>query len=53
MYNHIVKVLEVKPFNTKQVIIRGLTAEGKELYLYTTANGEWKQTNKEVFQCKD
>ena len=49
MYGYITKVLEVKPFNTKQVIVRGLTAEGKELYLYTTAGGEWKQTTKEVF----
>ena len=50
MYKYLDKVLEVKQFNTKQLKIKGITELGKIVYLYTTSNGEWKQSDAEFWE---
>ena len=50
MYNYLENILEVKCFNGKQLKVKGTTNSGNTIYLYTTSNGEWKQTDAEFWE---
>ena len=50
MYKYLDMVLEVKQFNTKQLKVKGITNSGNTIYLYTTSDGEWKQTTAEFWE---
>lgn len=51
MYKYLNMILEVKCFNIKQIKVKGTTNSGNIMYLYTTANGEWKQTTPEFWEA--
>ena len=50
MYKYLESISEMKCFNSKQLKVKGATKSGKVVYLYTTSNGEWKQTDAEFWE---
>ena len=51
MYQYLSVIESLKTFNGTQIKVKGLSVEGKVIYLYTTKSGLWKQTTQEFWEA--